>query len=142
MTKRLMRRAARVGIGVCVVVLAFGLTNLLLQPVPGVMEVKSKLIREEMTFLEVHAILGAPQGFPVRHSCAPTIGCWRGPDGTIKVFFYRSWEPEQPEFRVARVAFEQNEEARGLLQLLRVSFGKEREAGESPEARAQSTGAP
>jgi hypothetical protein len=57
--KRHIRRLAWVGVALCVILLALGVTERLLEPSPGVTETNARRIRPGMTFKQVEAIFGA-----------------------------------------------------------------------------------
>jgi hypothetical protein len=58
--KRKVRRLAWVGVALCVVLLALGVTERLLEPSPGVTDANLRRIRNGMTLNEVEGILGGP----------------------------------------------------------------------------------
>jgi hypothetical protein len=55
------RQVVAVGIGACLIALAWGLTNSLLGPTAAVTEANFKRVQEGMTIEEVEALLGPPQ---------------------------------------------------------------------------------
>jgi hypothetical protein len=58
MTRRTLRRLAWMGVAVCVVAVALGVTERLLAPTPSVTEANVGRLRKGMTLREVEAILG------------------------------------------------------------------------------------
>jgi hypothetical protein len=122
MTKRLVWRAAWVGIAACVVALAFGLTCRLLRPAPGIMETKSHSVRGGMTLKDTLDLLGAPNRLRIFCSASPIVGHWSGPDGTIKVTFLCRNGPAL--FAQAEsVCFERKDEPKSFWRTVRTSLG-------------------
>src|SRR5262249_5774649 len=58
MTRRRMRRLAWVGVALCLVLMALGVTERLLAPLPGVTEENLGRVRSGMTVAEVEALFG------------------------------------------------------------------------------------
>jgi hypothetical protein len=81
MKRRIVRRLAWVGMALCLVALAFGVTVRLLKLPPGVTETNVGLIRKGMTLTEVEGILGesAKHEIDLRGCALPHLTRrWRG----------------------------------------------------------------
>jgi len=78
------------GLGIAAVGLAFGLTDWLLRPSPGVMEANVRRIRPGMKMAEVESILGSP-GQRLMGAITTThrveLWNWTGPQGSVFVRF-------------------------------------------------------
>jgi hypothetical protein len=89
--RRLVRRAAWVGVALTVVGLGFGVTVRLLGPEPpGVNETSVKLIKTGMTMKQVEGVLGGPGQWQLTESSAGTTDVfyrWHELDGEATVVF-------------------------------------------------------
>src|SRR4051794_40059365 len=87
MKRRSVRRLAWVGVALCLVALALGVTVRLLEPPPGVTEANVRRIRLGMTLAEVEAVLGQPPDSCEAETEEVWSATWSGEEGDVDVTF-------------------------------------------------------